>query len=108
MGLSQRQFSTELKLPLETLKKYEGDKRTPGGEALIAFARLGADVHYILTGDRAGYVADKPAEDGRSEIPDKEEQAVLDLYRGLAPEDRDRVKKIITAFVPEDKNKKAG
>lgn len=37
----------------EMISRYENDKATPGGEALAAFARLGADVNYILTGRRA-------------------------------------------------------
>ncbi|WP_228218545.1 helix-turn-helix domain-containing protein, partial [Aromatoleum toluclasticum] len=33
-------------------RRYEKGERTPDGEYLSAFAELGADVHYILTGKR--------------------------------------------------------
>lgn len=51
LGLTQEEMSVKSGIPLSTLKKYEGDDRTPGGEALAALANAGIDITELLTGN---------------------------------------------------------
>lgn len=51
-GLSQEEMAKAAGLPLETYKKYEGDKRMPGSEALVKLARAGnASAEWLATGE---------------------------------------------------------
>ena len=53
---------------------FEKGRQLPGGAYLIAAARLGVDVSYVLTGQRAGGTPSVPALDAA-------EQVLLDSYR---------------------------
>ncbi|TAK48756.1 MAG: hypothetical protein EPO23_06465, partial [Xanthobacteraceae bacterium] len=56
MGLSVDAMSAKAKIPLSTYKKYEGDLRAPGAEALASLIRAGIDAIDLLVGcdDNAG------------------------------------------------------
>lgn len=60
---------------------FEKGRQLPGGAYLIAAARLGVDVSYVLTGQRAGGTPSVPALDAA-------EQVLLDSYRRCKPEAR--------------------
>jgi transcriptional regulator with XRE-family HTH domain len=53
-GWTQQGLANAAGIPLSTLKKYEGDQRVPGGEALAGFARAGINVNWLLQGDVGG------------------------------------------------------
>lgn len=57
LDLTQDGFSTQTGLPLSTLKKYEGEHREPGSEALALIAKAGVNLHWLITGDGAPLVA---------------------------------------------------
>jgi len=54
LGLSQSAFSKETGIPLDSLKKYEGEKTAPGSDALAGMARLGANLNWLLDPNSAG------------------------------------------------------
>jgi phage repressor protein C with HTH and peptisase S24 domain/DNA-binding XRE family transcriptional regulator len=64
-GLSQEQMAEAAGIPIETYKKYERNKRMPGGDALGALARMGLSVAELLLGDRA----DSPGQAATAEQP---------------------------------------
>ncbi|MBS0461768.1 MAG: transcriptional regulator [Proteobacteria bacterium] len=59
---------------------FEADTHLPGGAYLIAIDKLGIDVLYVLTGQRAGGAAAAPP----APLP-RDEQDLLALYRGSSP-----------------------
>jgi phage repressor protein C with HTH and peptisase S24 domain len=50
LGKSQEEVSNATGIPIDTYRKYEGDSRVPGGEALAAMAKMGINVPLVLTG----------------------------------------------------------
>lgn len=50
-------MSASTGIPLPTWKKYEGSDREPGAEALVAMARTGVNLHWLLTGKGAMQLA---------------------------------------------------
>jgi transcriptional regulator with XRE-family HTH domain len=50
VNLTQEEVAERSGIPLSTYKKYEGDNRVPGGEALADLANIGPNPHWILTG----------------------------------------------------------
>lgn len=59
----------------ETWNRYESDALTPGSPALVALARAGADVTFVLTGERAGEAVAMP-----SRALSRREQALVDNH----------------------------
>ena len=54
LGMSQTAFFTACEVSKKAQFNFENDHNIPGGAYLIAAAALGADVLYILTGQRTG------------------------------------------------------
>ncbi|MCX7067309.1 MAG: helix-turn-helix domain-containing protein [Methylococcales bacterium] len=52
LGLNQAQVAEICGVSRETWSRYESGKLSPGMEVLAAMATAGADVNYILTGNR--------------------------------------------------------
>ena len=91
----------------QAIGEYERGVSMPGGQALIGFSNLGADIQYILTSirpeEKLVMAEAKPDCEKREEIEtrgenrvdsgtvDPRERAVLDLYRGLSKDDRARI-----------------
>lgn len=86
LGLSQPELAGVCRVTMRSQRNYEKDERFPDAAYLAAIAAAGADVRYIITGERDG-----PAPLALS--PD--EQVLLDGYRGL---DRKTQKRLL-AFV---------
>ena len=64
LGMNQDQFATAAGLKSrKTLYSYESGERSPDTAALAAWAALGVDVLYIITGRRAGEVGLSPREE---------------------------------------------
>jgi transcriptional regulator with XRE-family HTH domain len=52
IGLSQVKLADLCGLSREMIGKYETGRNVPGGEVLFLLAKAGADIGYILTGQR--------------------------------------------------------
>ena len=51
LGLTQAQMAERIGVHIGVLKKYEQGYNVPGGEALAAIARTGANMTWLLTGE---------------------------------------------------------
>ena len=80
LALSQAKAATACGVSREMWGKYERDQAVMGTEVLARFAATGADVLYILTGQRAGAAV-------AEQLP-PDEQLLLDAYRGMKAPDR--------------------
>lgn len=52
LGLTQSQLAASLGITGKTQGLYERGQRSPSAEYLAAFARLGGDVLFVITGER--------------------------------------------------------
>lgn len=86
MGLSQPKFAALAGTTKQTLFSWESGKTAPDGFQLAALDAAGADVRYIITGDR-----DAPP----PPVLSPDEHVLLDGYRGLDK----KTQKRLLAFV---------
>lgn len=70
---------------MRSQRNYEKGERSPDADYLAALAAAGADVLYILTGQRSQPI------DPVQELP-RQEQAWLDIYRNSSEEVRTALK----------------
>lgn len=70
LKLTQAVIAELFGIQRETWSRYESGVISPGMDVLIAFSKLGADIQYILTGEKQLGL-----------ILTKEEKELLDLYR---------------------------
>jgi len=96
LGLSQQNLAELCGSNRKSIARYEGGENVPGGEMLAAFAAAGADVLYILTGQRA-----VPVESSLS----REEECLLDNYRNTAPEYQGCIQDVSAAMAQQGKFK---
>ena len=80
LGFSQADISNLCGVSREMWGKYERGLSVPGGEVLFSFAVNGADIQYILTGNRLGSVQ-------IIEPLSRREAALLDNYRNIEDEE---------------------
>jgi transcriptional regulator with XRE-family HTH domain len=85
LGLSQSAFGEIGGVQKRAQINYEAGERQPDAAYLAAIAAAGADVLYILTGQRAGAAPVAPA-------LTREEEALLDDYRHCPPDARRAIK----------------
>ena len=85
LGLSQPALADICGVTMRSQRNYEKGDRQPDASYLAAVSAAGADVLYILTGQRSGAVAPTPALK-----PD--EAALLDNYRHSSPEGKKAIK----------------
>ena len=85
LGLTQEAVATQLGATKRSVINWEGGAALPGAEVLARYAAAGADVLYILTGQRSQPVP--PAQ----ELP-RQEQEWLALYRNSSEEVRAALK----------------
>lgn len=50
LGKNQEEMAAAARIPIDTYRKYEGDARVPGGDALGGIGLLGVDLTWLLTG----------------------------------------------------------
>lgn len=89
LGLNQSDFAALGGIGRKTQFNYESGERVPDGAYLAAIAAAGADVLYILTGQRVAPVA--PALTRR-------EAVLLDNYRHSSPEGQEAVERTASAL----------
>lgn len=87
--MTQEQAAALVGLSREHWGRCERGALVPGGEVLVALAMAGADVHYLLTGNRLA-LPDLPLK------PD--EAALLDNYRHSPKDQRDLLRQTSAAF----------
>ena len=85
LGLTQEAVAAQLGATKRSVINWEGGAALPGAEVLARYAAAGADVLYILTGQRSQPVP--PAQ----ELP-RQEQEWLALYRNSSEEVRAALK----------------
>ncbi len=85
LGLSQQALADQCGVTMRSQRNYEKGERQPDAAYLAAIAAAGADVLYILTGQRSGEVPAVPA--------NPREKALLDNYEAAD----EQGKKIIEA-----------
>jgi transcriptional regulator with XRE-family HTH domain len=57
LSLKQNELASMCGISREMWGKYERGIAVPGGDVLVSFAQAGADIQYILTGEKSGGVA---------------------------------------------------
>lgn len=85
LGFNQEGFAALAGAHRKSQGNYESDARVPDAAYLAAIATAGADVLYILTGQRAGGA---PAALALT----REEEALLDNFRHCPPDARRAIK----------------
>lgn len=98
LELSQTAFGSVAGVTKKSQMLYEAGERSPDGVYLAAIASAGADVLYILTGQRGA--APAPA-------LSRDEAALLDNYRHCPPEGRACIK-ATSAALAQSKGVKKG
>lgn len=94
LGLNQEQFALAAGITRRPYAEWEAGNTSPTAAQLAALARLGADVRYIVTGER----------DGPAPITlTSDERVLLDSYRALEPAMRKRILAFVLAGEPGGK-----
>ncbi|XKM14264.1 helix-turn-helix transcriptional regulator [Orbaceae bacterium ac157xtp] len=70
LKLTQSAIADLFGIQRETWSRYEAGTISPGMDVLIAFSKIGADIQYILTGERQSGL-----------ILNREEKELIELYR---------------------------
>lgn len=103
LGLSQTRWGDLATVVKQTVIQWEKGASAPDAVQLSALAAAGADVLYILTGQRMGGISNAPTPALK---PD--EAALLDNYRHSPPEAQAALKATSAALAQPKCNKKAG
>jgi len=74
LGLSQEEAAKALGVSVGSLYTYEKSRANPPISVLLPFADLGADVQYIITGERSS-----------ARLPDTEQQLISSFRSAPAP-----------------------
>ena len=88
LGLTQEAVAAQLGATKRSVINWEGGAALPGAEVLARYAAAGADVLYILTGQRTGGAA-APAP---ARALARDEEILLDNYRNCPPDARAAIK----------------
>ena len=97
LGLSQPAFAAVAGTTKQTLFSWETGKTAPDGFQLAALATTGADVLYILTGQRAGGASAPPPPRAVSEG----DRILLDNFHAAPAQVQAGVKTALGAFAPK-------
>lgn len=96
LGLSQTAFAAIAGTTKQTLFSWETGKTAPDGFQLAALATSGADVLYILTGQRTGGASAPPPPSAVSEG----DRTLLDNFHAAPAQVQAGVKTTLSAFAP--------
>ena len=103
LGLTQKQMGALGGKPERTYQDWESGKAMPSVDYLLSIAQHGADMLYILTGQRGLTTVNRLT---------AEEAAVLDNYRHATPEGRAAARAVLYAVEksapPRPRRKAAG
>lgn len=96
LGFSQQALADLLGISLRSQQNYEKGDRNPDSAYLAAIAAAGADVLYILTGQRAGGASAPPPPRAVSEG----DRILLDNFHAAPSQVQAGVKTALGAFAP--------
>lgn len=100
LGLSQQGLADVGGVSLRSQQNYEAGLRNPDSAYLAAIAAAGADVLYILTGQRSG---------GTSAVPATPRQAaLLDNFEHLSEDDKRALERTASALAQSARPVKKG
>lgn len=99
LGLNQEQMAAAGGMKKRAYCYYESGERTPDAVFLAGVAKFGADVEYIVTGQRGGK---------NGEQLSGEERYLLDRYRASPQELRDAALRVLLGGVEGASPKKIG
>lgn len=85
LGLSQRAFGEIGGVEANAQGKYESGNRVPKADYLVAIAKAGVDVLFVLTGTTTPIALDNLS---------NTEEKVLGSYRSLHKEDQDAIRRL--------------
>ncbi|NNJ83624.1 MAG: helix-turn-helix domain-containing protein [Gammaproteobacteria bacterium] len=102
LGLNQTDFGKLCCVTRQTQRLYEKGERTPDSKYLAAIAKVGADILYIVTGERNA-VSVRRLEGGEERLkPD--EAVLLDNYRHLSGRNREIIQKTSAALAQREQD----
>ena len=96
LGLSQQALAERCGITARSQRNYESGERLPDAAYLAAIAAAGADVLYILTGQRAGGASAPPPPRAASEG----DRILLDNFHAAPAQVQAGVKTALGAFAP--------
>lgn len=97
--LTKQDFAVRLGVDRKTVERWEAGDRLPDGSKLLRLmTEFGADVNYILTGQRAGGLA--PMSQSQGEVLAPDERTMLDNYRHAPDGVKAGVKTTLETFAP--------
>ena len=96
LGLTQEAVAAQLGATKRSVINWEGGAALPGAEVLARYAAAGADVLYILTGQRAGGASAPPPPRAVSEG----DRILLDNFHAAPAQVQAGVKTTLGAFAP--------
>ena len=96
LGLSQQALAERCGITARSQRNYESGERLPDAAYLAAIAAAGADVLYILTGQRAGGASAPPPPRAVSEG----DRILLDNFHAAPAQVQAGVKTALGAFAP--------
>jgi transcriptional regulator with XRE-family HTH domain len=91
MKLSQKQAADLCGVSREIWGKYERSQSVPGGDVLFSFAAKGADMNYIMTGERIPLVREENA----GYTLRQDQKALLDNFEHCPKEDQDAIRRMV-------------
>jgi transcriptional regulator with XRE-family HTH domain len=96
LGLSQQALAERCGITARSQRNYESGERLPDAAYLAAIAAAGADVLYILTGQRAGGASAPPPPRAVSEG----DRILLDNFHAAPPQVQTGIETTLGAFAP--------
>jgi transcriptional regulator with XRE-family HTH domain len=90
LNLNQEQAADLCEVSREMWSKYERGKAIPGGGVLLMFSANGADINYILTGQRTHLISEESP--GYTLRPDQ--KALLDNIENCSQEDQKAIRRM--------------
>ena len=96
LGLTQEAVAAQLGATKRSVINWEGGAALPGAEVLARYAAAGADVLYILTGQRTGGASAPPPPRAVSEG----DRILLDNFHAAPAQVQAGVKTALGAFAP--------
>lgn len=93
LGMSQAAFADAIGSTKRSVINWEGGSASPSAAVMAAIATAGADVLYILTGERSQAVAPQ-------ELLPEGDRILLDNFHAAPPEVRAGIKTTLGVFAP--------
>ncbi len=104
--MTKQDFSARLGVDRKTVERWEAGERLPDGSKLLKLMmEFGADVNYILTGQRVGSATTAPAS---AQAISRGDRILLDNFHAAPEQVQAGVKTALGAFAPAGAKAKHG